>query len=336
MVEKNKKNLLKIAGANGKMMPLYAAVLFGNKDVVKYLYNNSKELHRDDGWTTQNRGWLLEKCVENDMFDVALGIVESYQGLCDQKVLQLLARNPEAFSEKKSNFIKRIINSGMVGESHEKEDYALKLLQIIWGDIAKKSKKEIDDILRGPVDTNQDNKPASGTVEELQKLISGHIVNMHVEIQNNIIKRLPATGNDDQALQLQKLVSGHIAKMHVETQNLIKGPSTSSNIPNVPPSGNATKTYSSRIIFLAAETGNTKFVVPDLIWKVNDDGLSIFHIAVKHRHEGIYNLLYEIGSMKDLITPLKDQKLNTMLHLVGKSAKKNRLEDVSGVALQMQ
>ncbi|KAJ0871446.1 hypothetical protein HanRHA438_Chr11g0512451 [Helianthus annuus] len=44
--------------------------------------------------------------------DVALGIVESYQGLRDQKVLQLLARKPEAFSEKKSNFIKRIINSG--------------------------------------------------------------------------------------------------------------------------------------------------------------------------------------------------------------------------------
>ncbi|KAJ0502208.1 putative ankyrin repeat-containing domain, PGG domain, ankyrin repeat-containing domain superfamily [Helianthus annuus] len=422
MVEKN-KNLLKIAGANGKMMPLYAAVLFGNKDVVKYLYDNSKELHNDDGWTTRttwygdgpsledgpprrrhvtiltkmlhppklqgmggphlcvvaNVPFRTEKtetvgggtvcgpsptrdgpgptpipyslrivvgCLRNVSrmicsVNVALGIVESYQGLRDQKVLQLLARKPEAFSEKKSNFIKRIINSVcaficLKGESHEKEDYALKLLQIIWGDIAKKSKKEIDDILRGPVDTNQDNKPASGTVEELQKLISGHIVNMHVEIQNNIIKRLPATGNDDQALQLQKLVSGHIAKMHVETQNLIKGPSTSSNIPstssnipNVPPSGNTTKTYSSRIIFLAAETGNTKFIVelirqyPDLIWKVNDDGLSIFHIAVKHRHEGIYNLLYEIGSMKDLITPLKDQKQNTMLHLVGKSAKKS-------------
>ncbi|KAJ0510195.1 putative PGG domain, ankyrin repeat-containing domain superfamily [Helianthus annuus] len=102
------------------------------------------------------------------------------------------------------------------------------------------------------------------------------------------------------------------------------------------------QTHSSRILFLAAETGNTKFVVelirryPDLIWKVNDDKLSIFHIAVKHRHEGIYNLLYEIGSMKDLITPLKDEKQNNMLHFVGKQAKRKRLEDVSGVALQMQ
>lgn len=40
--------------------------------------------------------------------------------------------------------------------------------------------------------------------------------------------------------------------------------------------------------------------------------------------------------MKDLITPLKDDNENNMLHLVGKSAKKKRLQDVSGVALLMQ
>ncbi|KAM0053013.1 putative transcription factor interactor and regulator CCHC(Zn) family [Helianthus debilis subsp. tardiflorus] len=74
--------------------------------------------------------------------------------------------------------------------------------------------------------------------------------------------------------------------------------------------------------------GNTKFVVElirwclDLIWKVNDNNQSIFHIAVSHRHESIYNLLHEIGSMKDLITPLKDPEGNNMLHLVGKNAEK--------------
>ncbi|KAM0068637.1 hypothetical protein Hdeb2414_s0002g00075441 [Helianthus debilis subsp. tardiflorus] len=54
-----------------------------------------------------------------------------------------------------------------------------------------------------------------------------------------------------------------------------------------------------------------------------------------HRHEGIYNLLYEIGSMKDLISPFRDQNDNNMLHLVGKCAKQKRLEDVSGVALKV-
>lgn len=100
--------------------------------------------------------------------------------------------------------------------------------------------------------------------------------------------------------------------------------------------------YSSRILFVAVEMGNTNFVIelisqyPELIWELNDNNQSIFHVAVSHRHESIYNLLYEIGSMKDQITPLKDSDGNNMLHLVGKYAPKNRLQDVTGVAFQMQ
>ncbi|CAH1442221.1 unnamed protein product [Lactuca virosa] len=40
--------------------------------------------------------------------------------------------------------------------------------------------------------------------------------------------------------------------------------------------------------------------------------------------------------MKDVITRLTDTDRNNMLHLVGKNRVKNRLEDVSGVAFQMQ
>ncbi|PWA43922.1 ankyrin repeat-containing domain, PGG domain protein [Artemisia annua] len=67
MVDKNKV-LPQIPGA-GQMLPLYAAALFGNHEVVKYLYECSKELS-DDAWNPQNRGWLLEKCIESDMFDL--------------------------------------------------------------------------------------------------------------------------------------------------------------------------------------------------------------------------------------------------------------------------
>ncbi|KAM0064911.1 putative ankyrin repeat-containing domain-containing protein [Helianthus debilis subsp. tardiflorus] len=286
MFERNKA-LLSIAGANGAMMPLYAAVLFRNEDVVKYMYNNSNNLG-DKGWTPQNRGWLLEKCVEMDMFDVALRIVNSYPELRTGSVLGLLARKPEAFPETKfkiipatinwckhlyskiltshdqpsqnkdvgsrtrpietsepfpetkSNFIKRTIKSvslciGLKGGYLEKEDYALELLRIIWGDIAKKSKKDIDDALRGPPDKIQANKPQT----KLQSLISEHIVNMHIDI-HNIIKKMPASDKDHQVLQLQKCVSEHISKMHVETNGIITTPATK-------------QTYSSRILFLAAE-----------------------------------------------------------------------------------
>ncbi|XP_071735326.1 uncharacterized protein [Rutidosis leptorrhynchoides] len=306
MLEKNRA-LLIIPGSNKSMMPLYAAALFGHHEVVKYMYENSKEL-MDDGWTFLNRGWLLEKCVENDMFDIALKIVKKHPKLGTSVVLGILARKPEAFPEAKSN--NRFTRTINLVVPPAKQQNALPLLKFIWEDIAKRPKRSIDDIIRGPLDPKQDEKSKDS--------------------------------NPDQALELQKLISEHIAKMHVETQNLIKAPTdtTTSVRPNVPSS--AIRTYSNRVLFVATEMGNTKFLIelirqyPDLIWKVNDDHLSIFHIAVKHRHEGIYNLLYEIGSMKDLITPLKDPNNNNMLHLVGKIAKQKRLQDVSGVALQMQ
>nr|GEZ20193.1 ankyrin repeat-containing domain, PGG domain protein [Tanacetum cinerariifolium] len=100
--------------------------------------------------------------------------------------------------------------------------------------------------------------------------------------------------------------------------------------------------HSSPVMFMAAEMGNTNFLLelirqsPDLIWEVNDYNQTIFHVAVTHRHEGIYNLLYEIGAMKDMVTPLEDNDGNNMLHLTAMRTRKKNIEDVSGAALQMQ
>nr|GEW46797.1 ankyrin repeat-containing domain, PGG domain protein [Tanacetum cinerariifolium] len=128
-----------------------------------------------------------------------------------------------------------------------------------------------------------------------------------------------ATTNVDQAKQL---FSERIVGMQFEVQNII------TTLPEFSKEDQAVKlqnVISNPIAKMHVETQN-----------INDNGLSIFHIAVKHRHEGIYNLLYEIGSMKDMITPLRDPNDNNMLHLVGKLAKQKRLEDVSGVDLQIQ
>ncbi|KAD3068355.1 hypothetical protein E3N88_36235 [Mikania micrantha] len=458
MVDKNRV-LMMIPGA-GKMLPLYAAALFGNYDVVKYLYQESNELC-DDCWNPTNRAWLLEKCVEGDMFDIALKIVKKYPKLGRETgtILGVLARKPEAFVETKSIIMKTIRLSKLLYSSmfithqppenkhpepdegsaptdmaqnptispetksdiirrtiksvftfisskvgvYEKENQALSLLRIIWEDIAKKPRNEIDRILRGPLDSFKQEKLASGRVVrvlQLQQLINEHLDKMEAETRN-IIKGQPnpttqdtnptaskadhalqlknlisayvvnmhiasqkidkqdntpviVGGKGNQSLELQKLISKHIVNMHEESQDIIKRVSGREdqaqhlqklifrNITSLRATTKLKESYSSRVLFIATEMGNTKFVVelirlyPDLIWKVNDNGLSIFHIAVKHRHEGIYNLLFEIGAMKDLITPLRDEHENNMLHLVGTRAKQKQLEDVSGVALQMQ
>ncbi|KAD7479068.1 hypothetical protein E3N88_02204 [Mikania micrantha] len=407
MVKDNRK-LLTIPGANRSMMPLYAAALFGNKDVVDYIYEESRILSDEDGWSPGSRGWLIEKLVETDMFDTALRIVKKYplQDGTVKTLLKLLAGKPEAFHETKSTAIKSVLACGCFKRAPTTKSNALSLLRYIWGDVVKRPTKKIDEIIRGPPDSSsikQDNKVVAGwvvTVMKLQKVILEHVENMTLETN-----RLIASAGPSKALKLQDLISQSLVRMHATTQNITKDSSDLSMQDNKPvsnkehlalqlqklifkyiaglydktmkiisTSGNQTEdqivqelqkgivelnkklekeseeqvkkydkeTYSSRVVFIAAEMGNTNFLVelirgyPDLIWKVNDNNQSIFHIAVKHRHEGIYNLLYEIGAMKDLITPLRDPKENNMLHLVGKIAKKKRLEDVSGVALQMQ
>ncbi|XP_076911847.1 uncharacterized protein LOC143569952 [Bidens hawaiensis] len=264
MVKKNPA-VTEIPG-NNRTMPLYMAALFAKPEMVRYLYGISKKMG-GDFWDHDNRAWVLQKCVEADIFDVALKIVADRPELTAKKgllteVLLALAQKTRVLKGKKPNVVFRIIKSLLhvkVGTG-DKESEAPKLLRIIWEKVAAMPKSEIDDIIRGP---------------------------------------------------------------SLKVGNTIKG-------------------YPSRVLFVAAKMGNTRFIIelirsyPDLIWKQDDKGKTIFHLAIKRRQAKIYNLLYEIGAMKDLITPIKDKKGNNMLHMVAKSAKQKRFQNVSGVALQMQ
>ncbi|KAL8196865.1 hypothetical protein R6Q57_024378 [Mikania cordata] len=87
------------------------------------------------------------------------------------------------------------------------------------------------------------------------------------------------------------------------------------------------KSNSYNRIIVETESGNTRFIIellrscPDLMLSKNDDGLTIFHIAVMHRHQEIYNLLHEIGDSSKYVYMLHDKLGNNMLHLVGKTSK---------------
>ncbi|GKC61922.1 ankyrin repeat-containing domain, PGG domain protein [Tanacetum coccineum] len=193
---------------------------------------------------------------------------------------------------------------------------------------------------------------------KLKDLVSKHVVNMHVETQS-LIKH-ENTSDEDQALELQKLISQYIVNLHDQTQKILGNRFVENEdqendnkferllrlieFPAIDlcDETNIRERHSSWVMFMAAEVGNTNFLLelirrsPDLIWEVNDNNQTIFHVAVTHRHEGIYNLLCEIGAMKDMVTPLTDFDGNNMLHLATMSTRKKNLEDVSGAALQMQ
>nr|GFA22630.1 ankyrin repeat-containing domain, PGG domain protein [Tanacetum cinerariifolium]GFA22635.1 ankyrin repeat-containing domain, PGG domain protein [Tanacetum cinerariifolium] len=257
---------------------------------------------------------------------------------------------------------------------HENVSPALQLLRILWEDIVNLPKKEIDDILRGPLDQNERVKGwvlqaiqlkelISEQIEEmenayqnehqipkLKKLVSRYVLKMHTETQD-IIKEENKTRSSkgDQVLELEEIISKNIVELHDDSQKLVKPEAEvkylhgliSNHINVMRKATSLRDTYSNQVVFVAAKRGNTKFIVelirryPDLIWKKNDNNLSLFHIAVKYRHADIYSLLYEIGAMKDMINHVTDTKDNNMLHLVAQTVNQKQLKNVSG-ALEMQ
>ncbi|KAI3821762.1 hypothetical protein L1987_09334 [Smallanthus sonchifolius] len=114
MVKKNPV-LIEIPG-NRKIMPLYMAALYAKPDMVRYLYDNSKKM-TGDFWDDENQGWVLQKCIEADIFVTISSFVE--KGLVTNVLLALAHKN-HAFEGIKPHVVFRIIKSKMAKQKDTK------------------------------------------------------------------------------------------------------------------------------------------------------------------------------------------------------------------------
>ncbi|XP_015161963.1 uncharacterized protein [Solanum tuberosum] len=74
---------------------------------------------------------------------------------------------------------------------------------------------------------------------------------------------------------------------------------------------------------------------PSLAYCYDQDSKNIFHIAIEHRCENVFNLICQMSQLRHQLMVSVDSSGNTVLHLAGKMAQ-NKLNLVSGPALQMQ
>ncbi|XP_028803225.1 uncharacterized protein LOC114758339 isoform X2 [Neltuma alba] len=98
----------------------------------------------------------------------------------------------------------------------------------------------------------------------------------------------------------------------------------------------------SQVTFNAVKVGNFEFLAelmstyPDLIWEVDERNRSIIHVAVLHRYADIFDLIHDIGSVKDFIVPFVDNEYgDNLLHMAARLAPLDRLNLISGAAFQM-
>lgn len=75
---------------------------------------------------------------------------------------------------------------------------------------------------------------------------------------------------------------------------------------------------------------------PNAIWSANKDGHNIIQYAVISRSEKVYNLLYQMSEHKNVYRTMRDSSGNNLLHLAARLAPTNKLNLISGAALQIQ
>ncbi|GKC74348.1 ankyrin repeat-containing domain-containing LTR copia-type protein [Tanacetum coccineum] len=75
---------------------------------------------------------------------------------------------------------------------------------------------------------------------------------------------------------------------------------------------------------------------PKAIQSTDKSGYDIIQLAVIHRSERIYNLIYDIGERKNLYRTIVDSSKNNILHLAGRLAPSHVLNHTAGAALQLQ
>ncbi|XP_017985278.1 PREDICTED: ankyrin repeat-containing protein At3g12360-like [Theobroma cacao] len=106
----------------------------------------------------------------------------------------------------------------------------------------------------------------------------------------------------------------------------------------------ARKNLVHQAIMNAFQRGMTEFIVeiigrnPDLLMTKDVDDRDMFRIAVAHRQEKVFNLIYGLDTKKHHFLSFVDKLGNSMLHVAGKLSSESqvKLEQISGPALQMQ
>nr|GMD94651.1 ankyrin repeat-containing protein NPR4-like [Ipomoea batatas] len=271
MVEKNKK-LLTI-NAYEDMTPLEVAALTKQNEMFSYLFKVTP-----DNKLSELGSPLMEATIQNDMYDMALQILEKDETLATSKLpcynsfMSVLVRKPPP----------------IIDEHHGGT----------WGNV-----------LRAAVPAMEE--------KYLQRKKVGEV--------------------------FEKICNLWLSLSEEELRGLI---------------------MKTEILHYAAMEGNAEFIAmvlrrkPVLSLVLNKKGQTMFHVAVSHRQERVFNLIYEMGPFKELIHQIVDEDGNNILHLtamLGQTVGDNKnvkakselfeetqkilprqLINVSGAALQLQ
>ncbi|OMO57099.1 hypothetical protein CCACVL1_26005 [Corchorus capsularis] len=304
MVAKN-SNLLTVKNSYGTI-PVVVASLFSARGMVRYLYSiTPKEILQPDN-EDRSGATLLNTLIADGIFDLALRLLKKYpllgvtEDINRNYAIKLLAHKPSAFLSGKSFvFWKRWIYNSCIKISN---------IELEGEKITYNGDEEsIIRIQRSPSDVRR------SLSRTFWKLISWFVPEVML-IHDAKLKH-------DQAVELLKCIFKEIPRLNNEQLE---------------------KIGLDKAIYDAIKHGMIEFIdeiiklYPEVIWRKDKKGRTLFANAIVLRQEKIFNHVYNLGSKQRITLLRHDIFRNNFLHLAAKLSPPSRLDRISGAALQMQ
>ncbi|CAI9108996.1 OLC1v1008719C2 [Oldenlandia corymbosa var. corymbosa] len=328
LVERNHKLVSIASEQEDGQLPVIVAAQYGQKRMVRYLYRVTpkEELSPEKG---ENGVTLLNCLITAEIYDVAatllkrfpkLGTIPDHNG---DYTLRILSHKPSAFPSG-TNFIfwKKWIYSCVVVDSFWSRSKGSH------GGESAKTQHSSD-----PEDHNIDILDSSDD----EMAITTHAGARFTSYVRKTLKELGwgllrCLVPDIKDIHDRKLIHaearGLLTCIFQEVRELNKSQLETMGI--------------DKILYDAIEHGIIEFVLeilkftPEIIWRKDKRGRTIFAHAIILRQEKIYSLIHSLGAKKKIIARRHDVFGNNFLHLAAKMSPPSQLERVSGAALQMQ
>ncbi|KAL3528029.1 hypothetical protein ACH5RR_012685 [Cinchona calisaya] len=328
IIEKNHKLVSMENDHDDGQLPVIVAGLYGQKRTVRYLYKvTPKEDLRGERGAT-----LLNCLVTAEIFDVASMLLKRYPHLgvtpdhSGDYTLRILAHKPSAFpSGTKFVVWKRwiyscvMVHSPWESSSGSPEDESL-----------ESHRSNVIDFhnIDIPDSNDDDDDMTADRVHEglwITNCVSWILHRLGWSILRCIVP-------DIKHIHDRKLVNDEAAKLLSCIFKEIRHMSKSQ----------LEKMEIDKILYDAIKHGIIEFVVeilkftPEIMWRKDKKGRTIFAHAIFLRQEKIFSLIYGLGAQRSIMARRHDVFGNNYLHLAAKLSPPSQLDRVSGAALQMQ
>ncbi|XP_010275874.1 PREDICTED: uncharacterized protein LOC104610787 isoform X1 [Nelumbo nucifera] len=302
LVEKERRLLLMQAHHSTS---LHLAIRNRQKEVVKYLYHADLEEEKTSAkyheTTDRKKFWANILCnfIHGRFFDLALDLLKSFPDLLlveDAYGETAITALIECTSDENKNWWKAIITPISTG------------IQDIKSRLSSSRKRDVE---------NPDNADRQANPFVPVPLKSA--------MQMKRLRLMPGS-----AFNLLRLICQRVAtEMVIDVNNEGK-------------KHREMKALMTKALFLAVEKGNVDFIAeilrycPQLARLKNEQHMTLFHAAILNRQDRIFKLILDLQVPLSIIYAYKENQSNNTLHLVAMLPPKDRLNQISGAALQLR